>query len=139
LELGTCLRIRRLGWRVVYDPELLVDHYADDRIDEPQRASRSADRIERDAYNELYELVRWLPWWQAFTATTRALTIGSKELPGFAVAIWLAAHGRPRSQVRVELQGITRARLRAVTRRPWRDRWDANVAPAQDGSAQAAR
>jgi len=122
-ELGTCLRIRRLGWRVLYDPELLVDHYTDDRVGEPQRASRAAERLERDAHNELFELVRWLPWWQAIAATSRALTIGSRELPGFAVALWLVAHGRPQARVLEELRAVTRGRLRALATRPRRGRW----------------
>ena len=127
-ELGTCLRIRRLGWRVLYDPELLVDHYTDDRVGEPQRASRAAERLERDAHNELYELTRWLPWWQAIAATSRAFAVGSRELPGVAVALWLTAHGRPCSQVRDELRAGTRGRFRAVGAHPRRGRWTAGRA-----------
>jgi GT2 family glycosyltransferase len=137
-EMGTCLRIRRLGWRVLYDPELLVDHYTDERVGEPQRASRAAERLERDAHNELYELARWLPWWQAMAATSRALAIGSKELPGVGVALWLAAHGRPGSQVRDELRAATRGRLRAVAAHPRRDRWNARPALGHDDPDHAA-
>ena len=82
-ELGTCLRIRRLGWRVLYDAELLVEHHPDARVGEPQRGSRDAYSIQRDAHNELYELVRWLPAWQSLAAILRALLVGSKQPPAW--------------------------------------------------------
>jgi hypothetical protein len=113
-ELGTCLRIRRLGWRVVYDPELLVDHYPDIRVGEPQRGSRVAAKLEGDAHNELHELLCWLPRWQAATAAGRALLIGSKELPGVAVGAWLARNGVPIRQVVAEVRAATRGRLDAI-------------------------
>jgi glycosyltransferase involved in cell wall biosynthesis len=137
-ELGTCLRIRRLGWRVVYDPELLVDHFTADRVGEPQRASRATERLERDAHNELYELVRWLPWWQALAAISRAFTIGSKELPGAVAAVWLATHGRSPLQVVSETRAVTRGRWRAVSAHPRRGRWDDSIATVQCHPSQEA-
>jgi GT2 family glycosyltransferase len=134
-ELGTCLRIRRLGWRVRYDPGLLVDHYSDARIDEPQRASRDGYRLTRDAHNQLYELLRWLPWCQAVLATVRAVAIGSKELPGIATAIWLVAHGTTTRHARAELRSASHGRWMAISARPRHGRWT----PAALGSRTARR
>lgn len=127
-ELGTCLRIRRLGWRVLYDAQLLVDHYTDVRAGEPPRGSRDAYTLERDAHNELYELLRWLPWWQSATAASRAIMVGSKDVPGMAVGIWLAARGTKPQQALAEVRATTRGRWLAIRVRPRRDRW-AKFAP----------
>ena len=122
-ELGTCLRIRRLGWRVVYDPELLVDHYPDVRVAEPQRGSRDAYTLRRDAHNQLYELIRWLPWWHSVTAAARGLLVGSKAVPGPAAGIWLVAHGARPRQVLGEVGSASIGRWLAIKTRPRRDRW----------------
>jgi glycosyltransferase involved in cell wall biosynthesis len=129
-ELGTCLRIRRLGWRVLYDAELVVDHYPDVRVGEPPRHSRDTYSLQRDAHNELYELIRWLPWWQGVAATARALLIGSRGTPGLAIAVWLAAHGTDPRQAFREIRATSTARWRAITARPRRGRWDAPLSPA---------
>lgn len=128
-ELGTCLRIRRLGWRVLYDAQLLVDHYPDVRVGEPCRGSRDRYSLERDAYNELYELVRWLPWWQAATAASRALVVGSKAVPGAAVGAWLWAHGTKPQQALAEVRAATHGRLLAIRARPWSKRWATEPSP----------
>ena len=130
-ELGTCLRIRRLGWRVLYDAELLVDHYPDERMAEPQRGSRDSYTLKRDAHNQLYELVRWLPWWQSATAAARGLLVGSKELPGPVVGIWLLVHGGKPRQVLGEVASATTGRWLAITTRPRHDRWVDAAPPEQ--------
>lgn len=122
-ELGTCLRVRRLGWRVRYDAELLVDHHPDLRIDEPSRQSRDAYSLRRDAHNELYELVRWLPAWQGAVAAARAILIGSRGTPGVAVGIWLAGRGSEPRQALREVWAASSGRWLAIRRRPRRRRW----------------
>jgi len=124
-ELGTCLRIRRLGWRVLYDPQLLVDHYPDPRMAEPQRGSRDAYTLERDAHNQLYELIRWLPWWQSAMATARGLIVGSRELPGLLIGVWLVTRGVKPRRALAEAQSATAGRVLAVRARPRRNRWTA--------------
>jgi len=122
-ELGTCLRIRALGWRVLYDAELLVDHFPDMRIAEPPRGSRDAYTLKRDAHNEMYELVRWLPWWKATTATARGLLVGSRELPGIAGGVWFIVHGKSSHQVLAEVRAATAGRWLALKSHPRRGRW----------------
>jgi hypothetical protein len=122
-EIGTCLRIRRLGWRVVYDPGLLVDHEPAPRVGVPARSSRDPQMIEYAAHNELYELLRWLPWWQSAIAASRAVLVGSKAEPGPMAGIWMAAHGKKPRQALAEVRVATAGRWRALLARPRRDRW----------------
>jgi hypothetical protein len=101
----------------------LVDHYPEERVAEPQRGSRDAYTLQRDAHNQLYELVRWLPLGQASLVAVRALVVGSKELPGFAVGVWLIAHGTRPARAVEEVRSATGGRWRAIRSRPRRDRW----------------
>ena len=123
-EIGTCLRIRRLGWRVLYDPELLVDHTPAARVGAPRRSSRDPSTIEFAAHNELYELLRWLPWWRSMIAASRAIVVGSKARPALVTGVWLVAHGMRPRQALAEVRVANAARWRAVSARPWRDRWE---------------
>jgi cellulose synthase/poly-beta-1,6-N-acetylglucosamine synthase-like glycosyltransferase len=122
-ELGTCLRIRRLGWRVLYDPELVVDHLPAARVSAPTRSSRDPGSLEWDAHNEIYELVRWLPPGPAAIAAVRAFAIGTKHRPGLVAAAWHVAHGSTPREALTELRFATAGRWRAVKARPRRDRW----------------
>jgi GT2 family glycosyltransferase len=122
-EIGTCLRIRRLGWRVVYDPELVVDHRPAARVDAPTRSSRGPSSLEWEAHNELYELMRWLPRWHGAIAASRAFAIGSKHRPGLVAGAWLAMHGSTPREALTEVRFATAGRWRAVKARPRRDRW----------------
>jgi len=131
-ELGTCLRIRSAGWRLVYDPEILVDHYVADRIEEPQRGSTNSYTVARDAHNELYELVRWLPAWHAAIATARALLVGSRAAPGLASAAWLASRGSHRRDIAARTAYATSGRMRALCALPRRHRWDQHEEPSAE-------
>lgn len=117
-ELGVCLHVRRLGWRVLYDPAIVVDHFTEARVGEAQRAVRDAYAYERDAHNELYELVRWLPRWQWPIAAANALLVGSRAEPGLLVGMWLAASGTPRTAGLDAMRASMRGRLAALRARP---------------------
>ncbi|MHB1310870.1 MAG: glycosyltransferase family 2 protein [Gemmatimonadaceae bacterium] len=85
-ELGVCLPLRRAGWRLVYDPQVAVDHDIVPRHD--------ADTVHRGVFapaplrdlvhNETVELLeaRGLPWRALFLAW--ALLVGTIEGPGLA-------------------------------------------------------
>jgi glycosyltransferase involved in cell wall biosynthesis len=84
-ELGLCLTVRRLGFRVVYDPSIAVDHYPQPRIDD----SRKFSSIElRDAtYNETLALLEYLPARRRLAYLAWASALGTRSTPGLAQAI----------------------------------------------------
>jgi glycosyltransferase involved in cell wall biosynthesis len=84
-ELGLCLTVRRLGFRVVYDPSIAVDHYPQPRIDD----SRKFSSIElRDAtYNETLALLEYLPAGRRWAHLAWAAVLGTRSTPGLAQAI----------------------------------------------------
>lgn len=83
-ELGVCLPLRRAGWRLVYDPEVAVDHDVAPRhdADNLHRGVFAAVPLRSAVHNEAIALfehggvparVLYLPW---------ALAIGTGEAPG---------------------------------------------------------
>ena len=51
------------GWRVVYDPDVIVDHYPAQRHDDA-RDARSTEAVLAEEHNEVYALMRHASWWQ---------------------------------------------------------------------------
>lgn len=91
-ELGLCLTVRRLGYRVVYDPSIAVDHHPQPRIDD----SRQFSSIElRDAmYNETLALLEHLPRGRRLAYLAWAAAVGTRSTPGLAQAVrLLPSHG----------------------------------------------
>jgi GT2 family glycosyltransferase len=83
-ELGVCLPLRRAGWRLVYDPEVAVDHDVAPRhdADNLHRGVFTAAPLRDAVHNEAIALLEhgglsvrllYLPW---------ALVIGTGEAPG---------------------------------------------------------
>ena len=94
-ELGVCLPLRRAGWRLVYDPEVAVDHDVAPRHDaDLLHRGVFAERPLRDAvHNETVELLegRGAPARAAYLAW--ALLIGTGEAPGAAQTVRNALRG----------------------------------------------
>ena len=97
-ELELSLRLRSQGWRLVYDPEAVVDHYVAPRIDETQRGDAGLKYVEASAHNETYALLRWSPSWRRPLVVLYSVLVGSRLAPGLAAAAnrWLRGQGRDR-------------------------------------------
>lgn len=107
-ELGVCLPLRRAGWRLIYDPQVAVDHDVAPRHDaDTLHRGVFADAPLRDAvHNETVELLEGRGPMVRAVIMSWALLVGSVEGPGLvqcarrlvqgdAVAIraWRAAFG----------------------------------------------
>jgi glycosyltransferase involved in cell wall biosynthesis len=81
-ELGLCLTLRRRGFRIVYDPEIAVDHYPQPRVDD----SRQFTPLElRDSmHNETVAVLEHLPAWRRGLHLAWAFAIGTGSSPGAA-------------------------------------------------------
>lgn len=53
-ELALCLTIKKDGWKLVYDPNLLVDHYPAIRHDEDKRDSYNKVSFYNSVFNDTY-------------------------------------------------------------------------------------
>lgn len=58
-ELAFCLRLKSAGWKLLYNPEVLVDHYPAKRFDEDQRKSFNSTAFINSVYNETLAILEY--------------------------------------------------------------------------------
>jgi cellulose synthase/poly-beta-1,6-N-acetylglucosamine synthase-like glycosyltransferase len=119
-ELSLGLQLRRAGWKLVYDPEVAVDHYPAPRFDEDQRRSFRATTFGDMVHNETLVLLEHLSPMRRFVFGFWALFVGTRSAPGLLQWLRLSLYeGRLAStKLRAALRG------RADGLKTWR-RYDA--------------
>ena len=86
-ELGVSLAVKRRGWRLVYDPQIAVDHFPSARHDEDQRNTFCVEAIGNAIFNETLLLCEHFGPWRRRAFIAWALTIGHRAAPG--ILQWL--------------------------------------------------
>ena len=83
-ELALGLGVRRLGYRLVYDPAVRVDHHCGPRrdADTNHRGVFNATGLTDIAYNETAVLRAYLPAWQRAGFRLWSTAIGTRVTPG---------------------------------------------------------
>lgn len=61
VEVATCLSALRAGWRLIYDPTAVVDHYVAPRFDADQRGRPAPSALRDAAYNLVTALLSEAP------------------------------------------------------------------------------
>ncbi len=91
-EVATCLWARRRGWRLLYDPQLVVDHYPGPRFDQDHRRTPGDAAVRDAAYNLVWCLLSEEPglYWRR---AAYGLAIGDRAAPGLARAAVAAFTG----------------------------------------------
>lgn len=109
-DLEATWSVKRRGWRVVYDPAIVVDHFPASRHDEDGRGRRSPSAEQAEQHNELYALMRHAPAWQQAVLFAYRLLVGSRQAPGLGLAMvpGVGRCGRTRAV------GLARARFVAL-------------------------
>ena len=85
-EVGMGLWAQSRGWRIVYDPHTLVDHYPGPRFDKDSR-SRPAQSAVCDAAYNLTFIIASFGTSLAIRRTAFALAVGDRSSPGLARAV----------------------------------------------------
>jgi GT2 family glycosyltransferase len=112
-DLEATWSIRRRGWRVVYDPDVIVDHYPAPRNDGDGRDQRSIQAELDEAHNELYALIRHAPWWHIPVLAGYQLLVGERSAPGLLLAVRSGRRPAGRAGVR-ELSAARLSALRSL-------------------------
>jgi cellulose synthase/poly-beta-1,6-N-acetylglucosamine synthase-like glycosyltransferase len=86
-DLNATLAIWRCGYRVVWDPQVAVDHYWAPRLPEDPRLEKSRAALVDEHHNETYTLLLYLPAWQKPIAFAYALLVGTRGTPGLLLAL----------------------------------------------------
>jgi GT2 family glycosyltransferase len=95
-ELALCLRLRREGWRLIYDPAIAVDHHVAPRQDGDvnARGGFEANSFADAVHNETLALLDYLPPARRMAFLAWAAAVGTGAEPGVAQVGRLLARGR---------------------------------------------
>jgi len=86
-ELGLCLTLLRMGYRVIYDPAIDVEHYPQPRVDDSRELGPS--QVRAAAHNETLALFEHLPPMRRMAHLFWMTAIGTRGVPGLAQAVRL--------------------------------------------------
>jgi GT2 family glycosyltransferase len=83
-EIEFCLRLKKAGWKLIYDPEILVDHYCGKRFDEDVRWQFNNIAFFNEVHNETLALLEYLSPLTRLVFFVWCLVIGHKRAFGVA-------------------------------------------------------
>jgi glycosyltransferase involved in cell wall biosynthesis len=110
-EWPVCMAVQRRGWKLVYDPLVVVDHYLAPRPTSEDRLHRSAAGVYEAVYNETLLLLEFLPPVRRVAFVVWAWLVGTRLTPGLLQIARAKLHRRP--AVLELLAAASRARVDA--------------------------
>ncbi len=81
-ELAFSLKLKRAGWKLIYDPQVAVNHYPAKRFDEDRRNSFNQIAFANAVHNETVALLEHFSPLQKLAFLFWATTIGTREAMG---------------------------------------------------------
>ena len=81
-ELAFCLRLKRAGWKLIYDPNILVDHYPGKRFDEDRRRMFNSAALTNAVHNETLALLEFFSPRQKIIFLVWAILVGTRNKLG---------------------------------------------------------
>jgi glycosyltransferase involved in cell wall biosynthesis len=81
-EMEISLSVKKKGWKLIYDPQLCVDHFPAERFDEDRRNSFNETAFFNMAHNETYSILKHFKLVNRYLYLIWAITVGSKSSPG---------------------------------------------------------
>ena len=81
-DTSICLRLKKLEWKIVYDPNIIVDHHMAVRYEENKRGNFNWTAVEEGAYNETLVLLEYLKPLNKVAYLFYSLFIGNIFTPG---------------------------------------------------------
>jgi len=88
-DLAFSLGVHNRGWRIVYDPEVSVDHFRGERFDSDKRDAPAIDAAENMACNYYLTLRCYVqPFPRRAMALLYARLIGRQHVPGSLRGLW---------------------------------------------------
>ncbi len=108
-DMAISLALKRRGWRLIYDPRLLVDHYPAERFDEDRRDRFDPGALSNAVHNETLVLLEHLTGFRRGAFVLWSLLVGTRSAPGL-LQLFRPTVGDP---------GIRFARFKAAMRGRW--------------------
>lgn len=82
LELPFCLSVKRRGWKLIYDPQIVVNHYVAQRFDEDQRNLFNSTAFSNSVYNETIAILEHFSFFQKIIFFIWSFLVGTKKALG---------------------------------------------------------
>ncbi|MCC5652732.1 glycosyltransferase [Nostoc sp. XA013] len=82
-EMAFTLTLKRAGWKIIYDPNVAVDHYPAQRFDEDQRNNFNEVAFINLVHNETLVLLEHLPFIRRIVFLFWAVFVGTCDSLGF--------------------------------------------------------
>lgn len=86
-ELAFCLKLKRAGWKLIYDPSIAVDHFPAQRFDEDKRNIFNPTATINLAHNETLILLEHLPPIRRLIYLLWAVLVGARDAYGIVQVI----------------------------------------------------
>jgi glycosyltransferase involved in cell wall biosynthesis len=86
-ELAFSLALKRAGWKLIYDPEVAVDHYSAPRFDEDQRQNFNQLAWSNAVHNQTLSLLEHFSPLRSLIFLTWAVLVGTQD--AFGLIQWL--------------------------------------------------
>lgn len=81
-ELEFSLAVKKKGWKLIYDPQVCVDHFPAERFDEDQRNDFNETAFINAVHNETYSVLKHVGSINRALYLFWVVTVGSKATPG---------------------------------------------------------
>jgi cellulose synthase/poly-beta-1,6-N-acetylglucosamine synthase-like glycosyltransferase len=106
-DMAFSLAVKNRGWRLVYDPQVAVDHFPAKRADEDQRNQFNEEALENAVHNETLALLDYLPTYRRLIFGFWAIVVGTRAAPGLlqGVRLRLQGHTNAWAKTRSALRG----------------------------------
>ena len=114
-ETSISLAIKHAGYRIVYDPQILVDHNQAERIGD-QRSSPAGLALFNRARNRTYLCLTYLPGSRAARYVAYSLLVGTRDRPGVGSAVRRLLSGDPPKRALRDFMTASHGHLRGLAR-----------------------
>lgn len=99
-EVALCLAIKHRGMKVVFDPEIRVNHFLGARSYGSDRLGLAPERLFNNGHNHILARMPYLGAWKGAFYLIYTFVIGDRATPGLLKSIYLA-RGNPLASARV--------------------------------------
>ncbi len=86
-EVAFCLPMIRDGWKLIYDPQIVVDHYLAERFDEDLRDRFNSVAFLNEVHNETLAILEHFPFRQRILFMVWAMLVGTRRAFGLVQLI----------------------------------------------------
>jgi GT2 family glycosyltransferase len=92
-DLALCLNVKKNGWKIIYDPQIVVEHFYAPRFEKDQRGNFDLQAVEDGAYNETRIAIKYMSFFKRWACLAYSVLIGSLFTPGLFQFIRIAVTG----------------------------------------------